>query len=80
MSSEPAEEVFHLRKGLSQQALHASIGNRLRQLRAMATVMEGKEFYVHPPAVMEAYAWTLVDVIDETQALFNELCKGGNEE
>jgi hypothetical protein len=67
------DDVFRLKEDLPQQALHESIRTRLRQLRALATVMEGKDFYVHPPAVMQAYAWTLVDVIDEVQALSCEL-------
>jgi hypothetical protein len=67
--------VFVLKQGLTEQALLENIRHRLQQLRDMATVMEGKDFYIHPPTVLQGYSWVMVDLIDEVQALFSELRK-----
>lgn len=62
--------VFRLDASAPETAMQEAVCARLQQLRAMATVMEGKDFYVHPPAILQGYAWTLVDLVDEVQELF----------
>lgn len=73
MVPDPTDNVFRLREDLSRQALQESLCHRLQQLRALAVVMEDKDFHVHPPAVVQAYSWVMVDVIDQVRELFYEL-------
>lgn len=67
------DDIFELKQGLAPQALQEGICQRLQQLRCLATVMESKDFYTHPPGVLQGYSWVMVDLVDEIQALFFEL-------